>query len=76
MTNYFLSFLLNLAYAASVIREGYKPHVSIIDRIVLGIFTFGLVFAVLFVRHKVSKELKKRGIKGEPFKRRKKADKR
>ncbi|WP_025270439.1 hypothetical protein [Hippea sp. KM1] len=76
MSVWLYCFLIGLSNSVNVIREGYEPHVSIVDRIILGVFTFIIVFAVLFVRYRVSKELKKRGIKGEPFRRRKKTDKR
>ncbi|WP_022670032.1 hypothetical protein [Hippea alviniae] len=63
---------MNLTFAAEVIRKGYQPHVSLIDEIILGVFTFGLVAAVLFVRWRFSKELKKRGLKERDIRRKRK----
>ena len=64
-----------IALAVEVVRKGYHPHVSAVDTLIAGFFTFFIVVAVLFVRYRVSKEMKKRGIKGDIFRRRKKTHK-
>ncbi len=63
---------MNLTFATEIIRKGYQPHVSLFDEIILGLLTFGLAAAVLFVRWRFSRELKKRGLKERDLKRKRK----
>ena len=67
-----MMFFYLIAFAVNVVREGYKPHMSIWYTILAGVFTFLMVFAVLFVRYRISKELKKRGLSERELRRRKK----
>ncbi len=63
-------------FTVNVIRKGYKPHMSVWYTVFAGILTFLFVFVVLFVRYKISKEMKRRGINEKAFRRRKKTNRR
>ncbi len=63
-------------FTVNVLRKGYKPHMSVWYTVFAGILTFLLVFLVLFVRFRISKEMKKRGLNEKAFRRRKKTNRR
>jgi len=63
-------------FTTNVLRKGYKPHMSSWYTVLAGILTFLLVFFVLFVRYRISKEMKRRGLNEKVFRRRKKTNRR
>lgn len=71
-----MTFFDLFLHTVNVVRKGYKPHMSVWYTVLAGVLTFLLVFVVLFVRYRISKEMKRRGINERAFKRRKKANRR